>query len=49
MAYFHTITAIKNADIEQLTAVKGVTEANAKAIKEFYQATDNEADVENNN
>ncbi|MBR2460007.1 MAG: excinuclease ABC subunit C [Clostridia bacterium] len=36
MGYFHSITAIKNADIEQLMAVKGITESNAKAIKKYY-------------
>lgn len=44
LAHFHSIAAIKNADVEQLMTVKGVTESNARAIKQYY-ATKDENDV----
>ena len=48
MAHFHSISAIKNADVEQLMTVKGVTESNAMAIKRYY-ATKDEIEEENDN
>ncbi len=48
MAHFHSIAAIKNADVDQLMTVKGVTETNAKAIKQYY-ATKDETREENDN
>ena len=40
LAHFHSIGAIKNADVEQLMTVKGVTESNALAIKQYYATKD---------
>jgi len=48
MAHFHSIKAIRSADIEQLMTVKGVTETNARAIKQYY-ATKDETFDENDN
>ena len=48
LSHFHSITAIKNADIEQLMTVKGVTETNARMIKQYY-ATKDGNDAENDN
>lgn len=36
LAHFDSIEEIKKADASQLTEVKGITEANAKAIKEYF-------------
>lgn len=35
-ARFHTLSAISEADIEELMSVKGITKANALSIKEFF-------------
>ena len=48
MAHFHTIGAIRNADIPELMTVKGVTETNARMIKQYY-ATDVDDCDENDN
>lgn len=48
MAHFHSITAIRNADVEELMTVKGVTETNARMIKQYY-ATKDEINEENDN
>lgn len=48
MAHFHTIGAIKDADISQLMTVKGVTETNARMIKQYYATNDENADENDN-
>lgn len=37
MAHFGSITAIKNADMDSLKEVKGISEANATSIIEYYK------------
>ncbi|MBQ9115864.1 MAG: excinuclease ABC subunit UvrC, partial [Clostridia bacterium] len=48
MAHFHTIGAIKDADIPELMTVKGVTETNARMIKQYYATNDENADENDN-
>lgn len=40
-AHFHTISAIKAADIEELMTVDGITRANALNIQEFFNKENN--------
>lgn len=41
MAHFGSITAIKNADLDALTSVKGISMANALSIIEYYKKKEN--------
>ena len=44
LAYFHTLGAIKEADIEELMSVKGITRANAYSIRGFFGSSQSDAD-----
>jgi excinuclease ABC subunit C len=37
LAHFKTITALKEASLEEIKAVKGVRESDAKAIYEYFR------------
>ena len=41
MSHFGSITAIKNADVKELLKVKGISEANAYSIIEYYKKKEN--------
>ena len=41
MSHFGSITAIKNADVNELLKVKGISEANAYSIIEYYKKKEN--------
>lgn len=46
LRHFKTLTALKNAEVEQLCAVKGMTKPAAEAVYAFYHPEDKNNSVE---